>query len=273
MLGQVSGSSAFGLRRPSTDRRSETVGESKLTPQDTRIRWTNATWNPVVGCDRVSPGCDHCYAEALTRRFPKNFPNGFQLTMHPERLEMPLKRKEPSRIFVNSMSDLFHERLPFEYIDRVFDVMEKASWHVYQILTKRPGIMLRYIERRYHWQPDQQFGGHGVPGHIWLGTSVEDRLRKPRIDVLRRVPATRVRFLSLEPLLEDLGELDLTGISWAIVGGESGPGYRPMDKGWARKIRDQCLKQRVAFFYKQSAGPRTEMDPVLDGERWEQYPE
>jgi protein gp37 len=244
-----------------------------MTGNKTKIRWTQATWNPVVGCNHVSPGCDHCYAEALTKRFPKNFPNGFELTMHPERLDLPLYWKEPRRVFVNSMSDLFHERLPFEFIDQVFDVMEKCPQHTFQILTKRPGIMYTYIIARYLWEgdPKQQIL-RKAPKHIWLGTSVEDALRKPRIDVLRRIPA-HVRFLSLEPLLGDLGILDLSGISWVIVGGESGPRYRPMSYDWARHIRDQCLDQKVAFFYKQDSGPRTEMNPILDGVRWEQYPE
>ncbi len=240
-----------------------------------KIRWTNETWNPVVGCTKVSPGCDHCYAETLTKRFPKNFPNGFELTMYPDRLDKPLHWKQPRRIFVNSMSDLFHEKLPWGYIDRVFDVMEKADWHIYQILTKRPGIMLRYITEHY---PSR----NRLPGlpnyplmpyhHIWLGTSVEDQARTPRIDVLRRVPVD-IRFVSFEPLLGPISGLDLSGISWAIVGGESGPNYRPMDHEWARMLRDECLAQKVAFFYKQDSGPRTEMNPELDGRRWEEYPE
>jgi protein gp37 len=238
--------------------------------QETKIRWTNATWNPVVGCTKVSPGCDHCYAETLTRRFPKNFPNGFELTMHPERLQSPMHWKEPRRIFVNSMSDLFHERLPFEYIRSVFRVMAMANWHVYQVLTKRPGIMLRftkeYLRKEAELKREPKIGHH-----IWLGTSVEDEKRKPRIDVLRKVPVD-IRFLSLEPLLGDLGPLDLTGISWVIAGGESGPGFRPMNLDWARRIRDQCVEQRVPFFYKQSSGIRTEMNPELDGRRWEEYP-
>ncbi len=221
----------------------------------------------MVGCTKVSPGCDNCYAETLTKRFPKNFPNGFNLTMYPDRLEKPLHWKQPKRIFVNSMSDMFHEKLPWDYIDKCFTVMEKADWHVYQILTKRPGIMLQYILDRYTNSDGRRLGHH-----IWLGTSVEDQKRTPRIQVLQRL-AVDIRFISFEPLLGPISGVDLSGIHWAIVGGESGPNYRPMDQEWARMLRDQCLAQKVAFFYKQDSGIRTEMNPYLDGRRWEEYPE
>ncbi len=208
-----------------------------------KIEWTDHTWNPVTGCTKVSPGCKHCYAETLARRLQrmgaKGYENGFDLTFIPERLNDPLKRRKPTVWFVNSMSDLFHEKVPFEFIDQIFGVIEASPHHRYQILTKRPDRMEAYFSERT------------APSNAWLGTSVENRKHGiPRISILQRI-ASRVRFLSVEPLLEDVGALDLSGISWVIVGGESGPHARPMRAEWARSVRDQCDRAGVAFFFKQ----------------------
>lgn len=229
----------------------------------TLIRWTDAVWNPVTGCSKVSAGCVNCYAERISLRFkrsehPWTHPFAAQnVKLHPERLKMPYTWRKPRRVFVNSMSDLFHELVPDDFIAEVFAVMVDLPQHTFQILTKRP-------ERMAAWPGPW-------PANVWAGTSVEDRRVIGRIDQLRQCPAA-VRFISFEPLIGAVGEVDLSGIHWAIVGGESGPGYRPMDVAWARELRDQCLDQEVAFFFKQSAGPRTEMAPELDGVLWEQYP-
>lgn len=235
---------------------------------ETAISWTNATWNPTHGCSRVSEGCRHCYAERLSlqkgfTRLPWTKPNEqANVLLKSHKLRDPLTLKEPSRIFVNSMSDLFHPMIPDSYLDRVWDTMRLTPQHTYQILTKRP-------ERAGTW--------HGPwLSNIWMGTSIEDRKSLTRLETLRACPAL-VRFLSLEPLLEDLGPLDLAGIAWVIVGGESGPGYRPMPHAWARSIRDSCLTQHVPFFFKQSAAPRTELGTALHHEdqhfwHWGQYP-
>ncbi|MFN9558719.1 MAG: DUF5131 family protein, partial [Dolichospermum sp.] len=199
---------------------------------NTGIEWTDKTWNPTTGCDKVSPGCLHCYAETLTNRFPKSFPYGFDLTLYPERLKEPLKWRTPSRIFVNSMSDLFHKKVPLDFIQEVFKVIQATPHHVYQILTKRP-------ERLVELSPHLEFHKN-----TWLGVSVENQSYVSRIDLLRQVPAN-VRFLSCEPLLGSLN-LDLTGIDWVIVGGESGQKHRPMKIEWAESIRDQCQKAKVA---------------------------
>lgn len=236
----------------------------------TKISWTNETWNPVTGCSKVSPGCDHCYAEALSLRYgwsklPWTVENAERnVILHPERLNYLFKWKTPSRVFVNSMSDLFHKRVPDEYIDLCFNVMEACPQHIFQVLTKRPAREARYVNSRW--------GQADPPKNIWLGTSVEDIERAGRIDILRRANAT-VRFLSCEPLLGDLGKLDLTGIQWVIVGGESGAGFRPMHLDWARSIRDQCMEANVAFFFKQSSAFRSEQGKLLDGQAWEQLPE
>ena len=183
------------------------------------IEWTDATWNPVTGCTKVTRGCDNCYAERLAERFRGTpghpFERGFDLTLRPERLSQPLSWKRPRKIFVNSMSDLFHKEIPAEFVDRVFDVMEEADRHVFQILTKRSSLMESYLKRRYEWS--------NAPRHIWCGVSVEDHMATARIRHLRRAPVA-VRFLSIEPLLGPVGDIDLEGISWVIVGGESGPG-------------------------------------------------
>lgn len=208
-----------------------------------KIEWTDQTWNPVTGCTKVSPGCKHCYAEVLAKRLQRmgapGYENGFRLALHPARLDAPLKRRKPTVWFVNSMSDLFHEQVPFEFIDTIFETIKHTPQHRYQILTKRPERMETYIRDR------------SAPPNAWLGTSVEDReYGLPRIAVLQRIH-TSIRFLSIEPLLEDIGTLSLAGITWVIVGGESGPHARPMKPAWARSIRDQCARAGVAFFFKQ----------------------
>ena len=201
----------------------------------TDIEWTEATWNPVTGCTKISPGCKHCYAERLSARLQAmgqpHYANGFQLALHEDALELPLRWKKPRTIFVNSMSDLFHVDVPTEFILRVFDVMRRANWHRYQVLTKRSDRLLE-LNPLLPWQP-----------HIWMGVSVENKDYQFRVDHLRQTGAA-VKFLSLEPLLGPLPNLPLAGIDWAIVGGELGPGARPMDPAWARGIRDQCAGRR-----------------------------
>lgn len=208
-----------------------------------RIEWTEQTWNPTVGCTKVSPGCKHCYAETMAWRLKamgvQGYENRFRLTLMPERLAEPLERRKPTVYFVNSMSDLFHEMVPFDYVRRIFDVMAHAQQHTFQILTKRAERMAQFCR------------GIKVPGNAWLGVSVENRKHGvPRIDVLRTIDA-KVRFLSVEPLLEDLGAIDLAGIHWVIVGGESGPKARPMRKEWVDGVKRQCDQAEVAFFFKQ----------------------
>jgi three-Cys-motif partner protein len=232
------------------------------------IEWTDATWNPVTGCTKLSEGCAHCYAERLAERFRgiegHPYEQGFDLRLWPERLAQPLRWKSPRRIFVNSMSDLFHHAIPREFLERVFQVMETADWHTYQVLTKRSSLMRDFVNERYQ--------GTNAPSHIWLGVSVEDWAALTRVRHLRQT-AARVRFISAEPLLGPLGELDLTGIHWVIVGGESGPDFRPMEAEWARAIRDQCLKAGVAFFFKQWGGLRpTSGGHLLDDRAWAAYP-
>lgn len=209
----------------------------------TAIEWTEETWNPVTGCSKVSAGCVNCYAETMARRLQAmgapGYDNGFELTLMPERLEQPLRKKKPTRFFVNSMSDLFHEDVPDSFIDQVFDVMRRTPQHTYQILTKRAYRLPAY------------FGPKVLPANIWLGVTVEDRQSGiPRIDHLRQVNAA-IRFLSVEPLLQDLGVIDLSGIHWVIVGGESGPHARPMSQEWVLSIKEQCEKSGSAFFFKQ----------------------
>jgi protein gp37 len=208
-----------------------------------RIEWTQQTWNPTVGCTKISPGCKNCYAETMARRLQamgmRGYENGFRLTLMPERLSEPLERRKPTVYFVNSMSDLFHEKVPYDYIRQVFDVMAQAPQHTFQVLTKRAERMAEFCQ------------GTFVPPNVWLGVSVENRKHGvPRIGVLREIEAS-VRFLSIEPLLEHLGEIDLTGIHWAIVGGESGPKARPMKREWVDDIKQQCDQADVAFFFKQ----------------------
>lgn len=234
----------------------------------TAIEWTDATWNPVTGCTKISAGCDHCYAERFAERFrgvPGHpFESGFDLTLRPHRLVEPLQWQKPKMIFVNSMSDLFHKDVPTQFVDRVFDTMEQARWHTFQVLTKRSTRLLRYVNRRYAATP--------CPPHIWLGASVEDSNKKSRITHIQKANAA-VRFLSIEPLIGPMGAIDLSGIHWIIVGGESGPGARPMAPEWVREIRDQCRRSGVAFFFKQWGGIRPKSGGrKLDGCEWSQMP-
>jgi protein gp37 len=210
------------------------------------IEWTEATWNPVTGCSKVSPGCQHCYAESMANRLKamgvKGYENGFSLTLQPHRLEEPLRRKKRTLYFVNSMSDMFHEDIPEEYILEVLKVIKNAPQHTFQVLTKRAERMVSVLE------------SHKIPGNTWLGVTVENKKHGvPRIDKLRQMKA-HVLFLSIEPLLEDLGSIDLKGIRWVIVGGESGPKARPMKVEWVNRIREQCEKNGVSFFFKQWGG-------------------
>lgn len=236
------------------------------------IEWTEMTWNPVTGCTKVSPGCKFCYAETLSQRLKamgaRGYENGFRVSVLPERLSQPKKRKTPTIWFVNSMSDLFHEKVPFAFIDKVMETISETPAHIYQILTKRPNRMANYFTKRT------------VPENAWLGVTVENRkYGVPRIDPLRRIEA-KIRFLSVEPLLEDVGEIDLSGIHWVIVGGESGAKARPMSADWARSIRDQCAKENIAFFFKQwgahgSDGVRrakTSNGRTLDGKIYDAMP-
>lgn len=237
-----------------------------------KIEWTERTWNPTVGCTKVSPGCKNCYAEGMAARLQAmktpGYEHGFELTMLPQRLQDPLKRKTSTTYFVNSMSDLFHEDVPFAYIDKVFEVIAQADQHTFQILTKRAARMAEY------------FQGKIAPPNAWLGVSVEDRkYGVPRIDHLRTVNAT-IRFLSVEPLLEDVGELDLTDMHWVIVGGESGPKARPMKPEWVDTIREQCETAGVAFFFKQWGGwgadgkkrAKKHNGRELNGQTWDGMP-
>lgn len=228
------------------------------------IEWTQATWNPVTGCTKVSAGCKHCYAELMSRRLramgQENYRNGFELTLQSHMLERPLEWKKPQTIFVNSMSDLLHEEVPLSYVQRVFDVMRRAHWHRFQVLTKR-AKRLAEVDPELEWQPN-----------IWMGVSVENGRYRSRIDHLRRTRAA-VKFLSLEPLLGPLPDLDLQGIGWVIVGGESGPGARPVDEEWVVDLRDQCVAAGVPFFFKQWGGPRKKQaGRLLRGRTWDEMP-
>jgi protein gp37 len=235
-----------------------------------KIEWTDATWNPVRGCTKVSPGCLHCYAETFAERFrgvPGHpFEFGFDLRLVPEKLGDPIRWGTSRMIFVNSMSDLFHEKVPDDYIVSVARVMAAANWHTYQILTKRAERMTSLLKDKLRFVAEQQ--------HIWWGVSVENRKHGlPRIELLRKSPA-QIRFLSIEPLLEHLGPINLRGINWAIVGGESGPGARPMNADWVRDIRSQCKRAGVAFFFKQWGGVRkSETGRSLDGKTYSEFPE
>ena len=236
------------------------------------IEWTDATWNPVRGCTKVSPGCKHCYAETFAERWrgiPGHaYEQGFDLRLVPEALEIPLHWKRPRTIFVNSMSDLFHEEIPFDYIDRVFAVMRRAHWHRFQVLTKRADRAALYTLRSNGLAECPQ-----VPRNVWVGTSIESPRYFGRVDNLRRVPA-RTRFLSIEPLLEPMGRLNLFGISWVIVGGESGGGAREMCPEWVRPIRDQCVTEGIPFFFKQWGGVRKKFaGRLLDGREWNEMPQ
>lgn len=228
------------------------------------IEWTESTWNPVTGCSEISAGCKNCYAKRMALRLQAmgqpNYRNGFRVTCHPKMLDLPLCWKKPQMIFVNSMSDIFHELVPEEFIFEISDTMNKASRHQFQILTKR-------AERLSELAPSLRW-----PENIWMGVTVESAEYKERIDYLRYTSA-HIKFLSLEPLLDDLGRLDLSGIDWVIVGGESGPGARPVNIDWIRNIREQCISQDVPFFFKQWGGTnKKKTGKVLDGKIWNQMP-
>lgn len=238
----------------------------------TSIEWTEQTWNPAVGCSKVSPGCAHCYAEVMAGRLKamrvKGYENGFRLTLLPRRLEEPIRRKQPTVYFVNSMSDLFHEEIPDSYLRQVMAVMRQASIHTFQILTKRAERMAEFLRLE---KP---------PRNVWVGVTVENRAHGlPRLNALRRISAP-IRFVSAEPLLEDLGVIDLTGVDWVIVGGESGPKARPMKREWVLNIKRQCDEQRVDFFFKQWGGwgpdgkrrSKKHNGRMLDGRIWNAAP-
>lgn len=232
------------------------------------IEWTDATWNPVTGCTKISAGCDNCYAERFSERFRGThghpFETGFDLTLRPARLEQPLTWRQPKMIFVNSMSDLFHKEVPKSFIEKVFDTMERAHWHTFQVLTKRSSLMRNFLKQRYTSRQG--------PAHIWCGVSIEDGTKTSRLRHLQESPAG-VRFLSIEPLIGPVGTLNLTGIDWVIVGGESGPRARPMDPQWVRDIRDQCKAAHVPFFFKQWGGQRPKSGGrTLDGREWNEFP-
>ena len=235
----------------------------------THIEWTETTWNPVRGCTKISPGCKHCYAEKFAERFRgvKGHPyeQGFDLRLVPDKLSEPLRLRKPQRIFVNSMSDLFHPSVPDDYILKVVDVMIEADWHTYQVLTKRSSRLQALLNGRLRKAAERR--------HIWWGVSVEDKkYGLPRIDELRGSPA-QVKFLSVEPLLEDLGHINLDTISWVIVGGESGPGARPLLKEWVLNIKTQCRANKVPFFFKQWGGVRkSKAGRLLDGRTYDEYP-
>lgn len=236
--------------------------------QKSGIEWTDATWNPVTGCTKVGPGCDNCYAERFAERWrgvPGHpYEQGFDLRLWPSRLYQPLDWKKPRMIFVNSMSDLFHKDIARDHIDKVFDTMERADRHIYQVLTKRSSLMRDYVRKRFKDRP--------VPSHIWLGVSVEDTAHIGRIDHLKAINSVG-RFISFEPLLGPIGTVDLTGIAWAIVGGESGPGARPMESTWAIELRDACERYGVEFFFKQWGGLRPKSGGrLLEGIEWNGFP-
>ena len=229
-----------------------------------KIEWTESTWNPVTGCSKISPGCDNCYAERMARRLQAmgqpNYRNGFELTTHEDALDLPLTWRVPRVVFVNSMSDLFHQRVPGKFIRRVFEVMRRADWHVFQVLTKRSQRMAA-MSSGLQW-----------PKHVWAGVSVENADYAFRLEHLRETDAG-VKFVSFEPLLGPVAGVDLSGIGWVIVGGESGPGARPMDRRWVTDIRDQCLHEGIPFFFKQWGGTnKKKTGRRLAGRTWDQMP-
>jgi protein gp37 len=234
----------------------------------TSIEWTDAAWNPVTGCTKISAGCDNCYAPRFSERFrgvPGHpFETGFDLTLRPERLLQPFGWKRPRMIFVNSMSDLFQKEIPKAHIAAVFDAMERANLHTYQVLTKRSSLVQKFINDRYKSQP--------APPHIWLGVSVENDQAKSRIAHLQKANAS-IRFLSIEPLIAPVGKISLGNIHWVIVGGESGPHARPMKEEWAIDIRNQCISERVPFFFKQWGGRSPKSGGRnLQGKTWSEFP-
>ena len=229
-----------------------------------RIEWTSSTWNPVTGCDKVSEGCDNCYAERMARRLQgmgvEKYRQGFKVRIHPAVLEAPLHLKKPQIIFVNSMSDVFHPDVPFDFVRKMFDVMVRCRQHVFQVLTKRSKHLVR-LQHRLPW-----------PDNIWMGVTVEKNHYKYRIDDLRKTNAN-IKFLSLEPLLGPLGKLDLSGIDWVVVGGESGPGARPMLDSWVDEIHENCRRSDTAFFFKQWGGiHKKRRGRLLHGRTWDEMP-
>jgi protein gp37 len=232
--------------------------------KNSKIEWTESTWNPVTGCTKISPGCKHCYAEHMSKRLlamgQRNYADGFKLTLQPHMLELPLKWKKPQTIFVNSMSDLFHQSVPLEYIQKVFGIMKQAHWHQFQVLTKR-AARLEQVAQSLEWATN-----------IWMGVSVENANYTSRIDNLRSTPAA-IKFLSLEPLLGPIDNLSLQDIDWVIVGGESGFGARPMLIDWVKRIREQCETSKVPFFFKQWGGvQKKKAGRELDGQTWDEMP-
>lgn len=234
------------------------------------IEWTESTWNPTTGCDKISPGCKNCYAEKLSKRLNamgvKKYKNNFKFTEQPNDLELPLTWKKSKKIFVNSMSDLFHENSRMEFIANCFNTMIKADWHMYQVLTKRSHIMIEFSELF------ESYFGSKIPPHIWMGVSVENEDHVWRIDELRKVRC-KTRFLSIEPLIGSVGKINLKGIDWVIIGGESGPRYREVKKEWILDIIKQCKKQKVSVFFKQWGGVRPKSKGrIIDGRTYSEYP-
>jgi protein gp37 len=232
--------------------------------QNSAIEWTGSTWNPVTGCVKISPGCMHCYAERMAKRLQAmgqpNYANGFRLSLHEHALELPLKWKKPQTIFVNSMSDLFLQDIPATFIKKVFDIMRAAHWHTFQVLTKRSERLLE-LSSELPWPPN-----------IWMGVTVENNDYTFRIDHLRKT-AAHIRFLSIEPLIGPLMTLDLDQIDWVIVGGESGPGARPMSREWVMDIRNHCIRTKTPFFFKQWGGvQKKKAGRELEGKTWDQMP-
>ena len=233
----------------------------------TGIQWTDSTWNPATGCTKVSTGCANCYADELAKKMQaqgvKKYKNGFLYTEHTDTIDWPMHKKKPLKIFVNSMSDVFHENATEEFLLKIFYVMKKADWHIFQILTKRPQLMRDFIDRNKM----------DIPPHIWLGTSVENQSTTHRIDTLREVSCP-VKFISFEPLLGLIESPNLDDINWAIIGGESGENFRPVEKNWVRKLVDSCLEQKVACFFKQWGGEKPKSGGrMLDGKIYDEYPE
>lgn len=232
---------------------------------NTPIEWTGSTWNPVTGCTKLSAGCQHCYAERMAKRLQAmgqaNYANGFHVTLQPHMVELPLRWKKPQGVFVNSMSDLFHEDVPLSYVKKIFDIMRRGHWHRFQVLTKR-SERLAALDSQLTWIRN-----------IWMGVTVEAEAYRTRIDDLRSTGA-HLKFLSLEPLIGPLPDLDLDGIDWVIVGGESGPKARPMKEEWVTDIRDQCRRARVPFFFKQWGGAnKKKAGRLLEGRTWDEMPE
>ncbi|MDD2487451.1 MAG: phage Gp37/Gp68 family protein [Candidatus Gracilibacteria bacterium] len=232
--------------------------------QKSKIEWTQLTWNPVTGCSKISEGCKNCYAERMSRRLQlmgqKKYINGFELTLHPDTLNYPSKLKKPSIIFVNSMSDLFHENVPFDFVKQVFDVMNKEKQHIFQVVTKRADIMLDIVSKLE------------IGDNIWLGVTIENNKHLDRLEYLKKTKA-RIKFLSLEPLLSDLFDLDPKGVNWVIVGGESGPGSREIKEEWVTDIRDKCIKNKIPFFFKQWGGiNKKKSGKLLEGKVYNEFP-